>query len=259
MIKKDQKIMELGLKGKYFLVTGASSGFGKAVSIALINEGAHILINARREAELKEIKNLAPMQVDYIAADISIPLEQDQVLNTLGDKILHGAFINAGGPPAKSAMETKLKDWDDAYKSLVRWKVRIAKKLVQRMMGSEGGKLVFLESISVKQPVPNLVLSNAMRMAIVGYVKTLSSEVADQNIFMNILAPGYHNTAAMDRIIAKKADVLQISMEEARKKLKPKHQMARWVTLKIWPIWHYSCFLNTQIILTDKPLVWMED
>jgi len=249
--------MDLMLKDKYFLVTGASSGFGKAVAEALIKEGARVLINARSEEKLIEIKNTAPNQIEYIAADITIPLEQDKVLNKIGTQKLHGAFINAGGPPAKSAMETKLKDWDEAFKNLVRWKIRMTKKIVQRLISTEGGRLVFLESISVKQPVPNLALSNSMRMAIVGYVKTLSSEVAHHNISMNILAPGYHETAAMDRIIAKKAEVMNVSLEEAKNEIEKETLIGKMgnandlAKLALFLLSENASYINGQTISVD--------
>jgi len=208
--------MNLKLKDKYYLVTGASSGFGRAVAEALIEEGAYVLINARTEEKLEEIKSLAPDRVDYLAVDITVPLEQDKLLNKIGTRKLDGAFINAGGPPAKSAMSTKLKDWDDAYKDLVRWKIRMTKKLVYKFMGTGGGKMIFLESISVKQPIPNLALSNSMRMAMVGYVKTLSEEVGPKGVNMNILAPGYHETDAVQRIIRNKSAINAVDYDEAK-------------------------------------------
>jgi 3-oxoacyl-[acyl-carrier protein] reductase len=252
--------MDLKLKNKFYLVTGASSGFGRAVAEALIQEGARVLINARSEDKLKEIQKLAPDRVDYLAVDITIPLEQDKLLNKLGTRELSGAFINAGGPPAKSAMETKLKDWDDAYKSLVRWKIRITKKLVFRLMGSGGGKLIFLESVSVKQPVPNLALSNAMRLAMVGYVKTLSEEVGNKGVNMNILAPGYHDTDAMQRIIKKKSLIHEVSEEEARKMIEAETKMGTMgdpkdlASLALWLFSDHGNFITGQTISIDGGL-----
>lgn len=252
--------MELKLKNKYYLVTGASSGFGRAVAEALIEEGAYVLINARSEEKLKEIQKLAPKRVDYLAVDITIPLEQDKLLNKLGSRELDGAFINAGGPPAKSALETKLKDWDDAYKTLVRWKIRITKKLVYKLMSSGGGKMIFLESISVKQPVPNLVLSNAMRMAMVGYVKSLSDEVGKKGVNMNILAPGYHDTDAMNRIIKKKALVNDVSEEEARKIIVSETKLGKMgdpkdlASLALWLFSDHAQYITGQTISVDGGL-----
>jgi len=252
--------MDLNLKGKYFLVTGAGSGFGRAIAEALIKEGAFVFANSRTESKLEELKKMAPNQVEYLAADISIPLEQERVLNMIGDRVLSGAVINAGGPPAKSAMEAKLNDWDAAYKSLVRWKVRLTKKLVERFIGWEYGRLVFVESISVKQPVENLVLSNAFRMAIVGYVKTLSQEVAGKGINLNIMAPGYHDTHAMKRIIAKKAETLKISEAKARKYIEAETPLGKmgdakdFAEMALWLLSPNSRYVTGQTISIDGGL-----
>lgn len=252
--------MNLNLKDQVYLVTGASSGFGRSVAEALIKEGAYVLANARSLDKLKELKKMAPKQVEYLAADITIPLEQDKVLNLIGNRILSGAFINAGGPPAKSAMECRLNDWDDAYKSLVRWKIRLTKKLVQRMINWGGGRIVFLESISVKQPVENLALSNSFRLAIVGYVKTLSQEVGNKGINLNILAPGYHDTNAMKRIIAKKALIMDISEDKARKMIEDETPMGKMgnandlASLALWLFSSQSSYINGQTISVDGGL-----
>jgi len=252
--------MDLNLKDKYYLVTGASSGFGRAVAEALIKEGASLLINARTEEKLKEIQKLAPDRVNYLAVDITIPLEQDKLLNKIGTRDLDGAFINAGGPPAKSALNTKLKDWDEAYKTLVRWKIRITKKLVHRFMSSGGGKMIFLESISVKQPVPNLVLSNSMRMAMVGYVKSLSDEVGPKGVNMNILAPGYHDTNAMQRIIKNKSLVNDVSFEDAKKMIESETMLGKMgdpkdlASLATWLFSDHANYITGQTISVDGGL-----
>lgn len=252
--------MDLKLKGQYFLVTGAGSGFGRAIAEALIKEGAFVFANSKTEEKLIELKEMAPEQVEYLAVDITIPLEQDKVLNMIGNKRLSGAVINAGGPPAKSAMESRLNDWDTAYKSLVRWKVRITKKLVQRFIGWGGGKMVFVESISTKQPIDNLVLSNAFRLAIVGYVKTFSQEVGSKGVNMNILAPGYHDTNAMERIIARKALTMDVSLEEARKHIEAETMMDKmgnaddFASLALWLLSTKSDYVTGQTISVDGGL-----
>jgi len=252
--------MNLYIKDKYFLVTGAGSGFGRAIAEALINEGALIFANSRTEQKLESLKQLAPNQVEYLAADISVPIEQNKVLEMIGAKQLTGAIINAGGPPAMSALETRLKDWDDAYKSLMRWKIRLTKKLVQSFIRSEYGRLVFIESISVKQPVENLVLSNAFRMAMVGYVKTLSQELGAKGVNLNIMAPGYHDTHAMTRIIAKKSDSLGISIEEARQHIEAETMMGKmgdakdFASLALWLLSPHSRYITGQTISVDGGL-----
>lgn len=252
--------MDLNLKDKHFLVTGAGSGFGRAIAEALIKEGALIFANSRTEEKLESLKLLAPNQVEYLAADITIPLEQEKVLSMISLDQLSGAVINAGGPPAKSAMETKLVDWDNAYKSLVRWKIRLSKRLTERFIQNGYGRLIFIESISVKQPVENLVLSNAFRMAMVGYVKTLSQEVGSKGVNMNIMAPGYHDTHAMERIIAKKSKLFGISIEEARRHIEEETMMGKmgdpkdFASLAMWLLSPHSKYITGQTISVDGGL-----
>ena len=252
--------MDLKLKGQNFLVTGAGSGFGRAIAEALLEEGAYVFANSRTESKLEELKRMAPDQLEYLVADITIPLEQERVLNMIGNRVLSGAVINAGGPPAKSAMEARLNDWDAAYKSLVRWKVRLTKKLVERFLGWEYGRIVFVESISVKQPVENLVLSNAFRMAMVGYVKTLSQEVGARGVNLNILAPGYHDTHAMKRIIAKKAETLKITEALARKHIEEETLLGQmgdprdFAELALWLLSANSKYVTGQTISVDGGL-----
>lgn len=252
--------MELNLKDKYFLVTGAGGGFGRAIAINLIKEGANIIANARTEENLISLKKLAPKQVQYLAADITIATEQEKLLDMIGDTQLSGAVINAGGPPAKSAMETRLKDWDDAYKSVMRWKIRLAKKLVIRFINAQYGRIVFIESISVKQPVENLVLSNSFRMAMVGYIKTLSQEVGKYGVNMNIMAPGYHDTHAMKRIIAKKSESKGIPIDEARSYIEAETMMGKmgdpndFASLALWLLSPHSRYITGQTISVDGGL-----
>jgi len=252
--------MELNIKDKYFLVTGAGSGFGRAIAEALIKEGALIFANSRTQEKLETLKQMAPSQVEYLAADISIPIEQNKVLSMIGSTDLTGAVINAGGPPAKAAMETRLQDWDNAYKSLMRWKIRLTRKLVPQLIRKGYGRMVFIESISVKQPVENLVLSNAFRMAMVGYIKTLSQEIGSKGVNLNIMAPGYHDTHAMQRIIAKKSQTKNISVDEARKYIEQETMMGKmgdpkdFASLALWLLSPHSRYITGQTISVDGGL-----
>lgn len=253
--------MDLYLKNKRFLVCGAASGFGRAIAEALLGEGAFVIVTARREFELKKIAEIAPERVQIVVADLFKEDDQDNLLNQIDLNKLSGAVINAGGPPAKSFMETEMKDWDDAYISLVKWKVRLTKKILPAFIEKKYGRLLFVESKSVKQPVENLVLSNSMRLAVVGFVKTLSQEVAHQGITMNIMAPGYHDTPAMERIFAKKASVNKISINEARKSIESEIAMGKmgdpkdFAQMALLLLSPASNFINGQTISIEGGLI----
>jgi 3-oxoacyl-[acyl-carrier protein] reductase len=198
--------MDLGIKKQLFLVGGATSGFGYAVATRLVEEGASIIAVARNEEKLQSLKAISPGQIEIIPGDITTEEIIQKISGTIGTRQLHGILVNAGGPPAKTALETSLDDWDDAYKSILRWKIAITQAIVKKQQPYQYGRIVYIESSSVKQPLENLVLSNSLRLAVVGFVKTLSQEIAKSGITLNIMAPGSHDTAAIERVYTKKAE-----------------------------------------------------
>lgn len=208
--------MDLGLKDKLFVVTGATSGFGKAIADGLVNEGANVIINARGEEKLIAAKAAYSDQIDYIAGDITSDATISALINKIGDRRLDGILINAGGPPAKSFVATELGDWDNAYKNILRWKVKLTQALLPKLMEQSYGRIVYIESASVKQPIENLVLSNSLRLAVVGFVKTMSREIGSSGVTCNIIAPGYHATPAMERLFAKKSELDGITTDQAK-------------------------------------------
>lgn len=253
--------MNLSLKNNCFLICGAASGFGRAIAEALLSEGAEVIVTARRQEELEKIAAIAPDRVQAIAADLFKEEDQDALLSQIDVHRLSGAVINAGGPPAKSFLETEMEDWDNAYVSLVKWKVRLVKKILPVLIENKYGRLVFVESKSVKQPVENLVLSTSMRLAVVGFVKTLSQEVAHHGITLNIMAPGYHDTPAMQRIFEKKAAVNNIPVAEARKEIEnelPLGKMgdpANFAQMALLLLSPNSSFINGQTISVEGGLI----
>lgn len=253
--------MEYDINDNLFVVTGATSGFGSAVAHALINQGAHIIANARGEERLMELKNKYPGKVDILPGDITTDATISQLLRLIGDRYIHGILVNAGGPPAMSFIKTDLSDWDKAYETVLRWKIKITKSLLPIFLKQKYGRYVFIESASVKQPIENLVLSNSIRLAVVGFVKTLSQEIADSGINLNILAPGYHATPAMERLFTHKAMLLGISPEEAKKEFEAESKMGKLgnpddlATLALWLLSKHSSFVTGQTISVDGGLI----
>ncbi len=211
--------MDLQLKNKLFLICGASSGFGKAIAESLLQEGAHVFAVARGEGKLKALQQEFPEQVEIFAGDLTKDAVISELEKQLEKKQLHGMLLNSGGPPALAALETNIQQWDEAYRSVLRWKVELVLRLLPIFQKNSNGRILFLESQSVKQPIPSLVLSNSFRAGVVGFAKTLALEIAKTGITVNVLAPGSHETPAIERVIQKRSEDSGKSQEEMRRKL----------------------------------------
>lgn len=249
--------MDLKIKNQLFIVGGATSGFGKATAEKLMSEGANIIGIARTPEPLEILRSKYPANCKTLCGDLSNP-ETLQALHEQFDlSAISGAFINAGGPPAMQFMETRLTDWDNAYNLLVRWKVALTQMLIPVFVKNGYGRLVYVESVSVKQPIDNLVLSTSLRMAVVGFVKTLSQETSGKNITMNVMAPGYHDTPAVQRVFKKKSELSGISIEEAKENLLnqiPAGRMGNtddFASLACWLLSPSSGYINGQTITVD--------
>ncbi len=253
--------MELKLAEKLFVVTGATSGFGRAIAESLIKENATVIINARGTEKLEAFQAQYPKNIEVVAGDITSDAVISQLIRTIDDRELSGMLINAGGPPAKSFINTEIQDWDNAYQSILRWKVKLTQEIIPLLKKNNYGRLVYIESASVKQPIENLVLSNSLRLAVVGFIKTLSQEVAADGITLNIIAPGYHATPAMDRLFQKRSDLQGISIAEARKAFEDEISVGQMgnpedlASLVTWLLSPYSRYITGQTISVDGGLL----
>lgn len=249
--------MDLQIKNKRFIVSGASSGLGKAIAMALLQEGALVIAVARGEEKLQALAASAPGQVEILAGDISDSAVIAQLITLLGDRELHGMVVNAGGPPAKMVLETTLADWDLAYKNILRWKVELTQAIVPKMIARKYGRIVYIESYSVKQPVENLVLSNSLRVAVVGMMKTLSQEIGKSGVTLNVLGPGSHNTPAIERLYHKKTEQTGLPYEEVRKTAIQQIPVGAlgeaedFASLALWLLSPASRYITGQTIMVD--------
>ncbi len=253
--------MDLKITGKWFFVGGAGSGFGKAVAIQLAREGARILAVSRTEQKLQLLQSSFPEQIEILCGNLFDINLHPEIIKRLKNFELSGAFINAGGPPAGGFYEINQSQWEEAWKTVVSWKIALTKSLVPLMRRHNYGRLLFLESVSVKQAVPNLILSNALRPAVVGFAKTIANEVAADGITVNVLAPGYHTTTAMERLFAKKACRENISNEEAKQSFENEIPVGKigkpeeLASLAMWLLSPLSRYVTGQVIGHDGGMV----
>ncbi|MEM1326551.1 MAG: SDR family oxidoreductase [Bacteroidota bacterium] len=253
--------MNLHIDNQCFIVGGASSGFGKATAEALLKEGAIVYGIARGADRLQSLFERYPKRFVPVTGDLTTTETLDHLFELLDGHIISGALVNAGGPPAATFLETNLEDWDAAYRQVMRWKIDFSKRMIAHFKTQQYGRLVFVESVSVKQPIENLVLSNAFRLGVVGFVKTLAQEVAVQGITMNILAPGYHATPAINRLIDKKVDTENISKEAAQAAFTSQIPVGKmgapddFAALAVWLLSPQSRYLTGQTISVDGGVV----
>jgi 3-oxoacyl-[acyl-carrier protein] reductase len=199
--------MELGIKNKTAFVAASSQGLGKMVALELAQEGARIIICARNKNNLEntkqEIEKQTGITVLALAGDLSVPAERDQIIKaTLQSyKTIDILVTNTGGPPAGKFEEFKQEDWDHTYHNLLSSVVGLVNGFLPGMKQQQWGRIISITSMAVKQPVNNLVLSNSVRASVVGLVKTLSNELAIDNITVNNVMPGYTETERLNELI----------------------------------------------------------
>jgi 3-oxoacyl-[acyl-carrier protein] reductase len=179
--------LDLGLTDRRALVTAASKGLGRACAATLIAEGARVFISSRSpEATAREIG-----AVGSIAADISATGEPERVVAAAVDALggLDVLIVNAGGPPPGTFQDVPLASWSDAFQLTLMSAVRLVHAALPSLKKSDQARIVFISSISVRQPIPFLALSNSLRAAVSGLAKTLSLELASDHITVNSVAP----------------------------------------------------------------------
>ena len=191
--------MNLGIAGKTALVTGASKGIGYAVAQGLAAEGARVIISARGEkrlAEAVEELRVGGAEVAGVSADVSKPESIENLLAATRARFGPPDILisNAGGPPTGKATDLADDAWSKGYDLTLMANVRLAKAVLPHMQAQAWGRIINITSVSIKQPVPNLTLSNAFRAAVTGFAKTLSSEVAASGVTINNVGPGYTAT-----------------------------------------------------------------
>ncbi len=210
--------MELGLNGKVVLVAAASQGIGRATALAFAREGCQVIICARNATPLREaaraIHEETGADVLPVPADVSKLADATAFVDKA--RAAYGGIdvlvANAGGPPTGRFESLTEEQWAAAYNLTLLSVVRLVRAAAPEMRNRGGGSIVALTSISVKQPLDNLLLSNTMRAAVVGLVKTLARELAPDKVRVNAVAPGFIGT---DRLI----DIQKVRADREHRKL----------------------------------------
>jgi 3-oxoacyl-[acyl-carrier protein] reductase len=188
--------MDLGLKGKVALVTAASKGMGKASALAFAAEGARVAICARSEGDLEvaadEVRSKTGAEVLAVPADVT-KLDDVERLVARTTQAFGGVDVlvaNCGGPPRGGLAEVTDQQWYGAFEVSLLSVVRLIRAVLPSMRARRWGRILTIQSVSVKQPVEGLLLSNAVRPGVAGLAKTLAPELGKDNITINVVCPG---------------------------------------------------------------------
>ena len=198
--------MDLGIDGNAALVTASSSGLGKASAKALAREGVDVVINGRDEERLAdakaEVEAVATGEVVAHSADLTDADEIAALVEATADEFgtIDHLVTSAGGPPSGAFLDTDDEDWQHAYELLVMSVVRLARESYPHLKEGDGGTIVNITSRSVKEALDSLVLSNAVRMGVIGLEKTLSKEFAPE-VRANAVLPGPHETSRIRDLV----------------------------------------------------------
>ncbi len=188
--------MDLGIKGKVAIVAASSKGLGKAVAMGLAEEGVKVTICARGEETLKEaareIESRTGAEILAICADVT---QLKDIKNLVSETVKkHGnvdiLVNNAGGPPLGIFPNFSEEDWKKAVELNLMSTINLTREAIPYMQRQKWGRIINITSVAVKQPIEGLILSNTVRAGVVGLAKTLSNELAADNITVNNICPG---------------------------------------------------------------------
>ena len=217
--------MNFGLTDKVAVVGASSKGLGRAIALGLAQEGAKVAICARDSdalaATADDIRNQTGTEVLAVPTDVSHP---EQVENFINTAISHFGGIdilvnNAGGPRAGRFDDLAAQDYQDAVHLNLMSTINLCRAAVPSMRERGGGRIINLTSVSVKQPVDNLMLSNMARTGVIGFAKTLATELAPDKILVNNVCPGIIFTDRIQQLATVRAEEAGITFDEALEKM----------------------------------------
>lgn len=211
--------MDLGLEDKVALVTAASKGLGKAAARALAEEGAKLAICARSDAleeTAAEFRLDLGAEVLAIRADLTEPDQIAQLVKRTLDRYqrIDILIINAGGPKPGGFLDLTAQDWQIAVDLVIMSAVRLCYAVLPHMLQAGSGSIVASQSISVKEPIENLLLSNSLRMAVIGLMKSLAIEFGPKGIRVNSINPGWTWTERVEALMRDRAERNMSPVEE---------------------------------------------
>src|SRR6266542_4721672 len=212
--------MDLGIRDRVALVAAASKGIGFAAARELAREGARVFLCSRDQARASEAAQKIHDETGASVAGVGADVTDDEAIKRFVSIARERAgridilVSNAGGPPASSFADASLELFRQAFELNALSAIRLAKLVLPGMQAQRWGRIVNITSVSVKQPIDGLLFSNTVRAALTGWAKTVSNEVARDNVTINNVAPGYTLTERQDELAEARALALAKSKDE---------------------------------------------
>lgn len=213
--------MDLGLTGRAALVTASSQGIGRAVAFALAREGARVAVCSRdlaaTERTAAEIRAATGAEAVAFRCDLAVAEQVDALVDAVLARFgtLHVLVNNAGGPPPGRLDRVTDADWRRGFEITLMSAVRATRRALPAMRAQRWGRIVNVSSYSVKQPIPDIALSNSLRLGALGWAKTLAGEVAADNVLVNTVGPGWTRTDRVAQMLDARAAASGASVAEA--------------------------------------------
>ncbi len=255
--------METGLKDRVVIVAGASQGIGRATARAFAAECAKLSIFARNEKTLKTAAD--EIRAEYKSDVYAEPLDAtdfptvDSFVKRTAERFgrIDVIVANAGGPPAKNFLSTTIDDWRKAVEANFLSVVALAKSAIPYMQKNRWGRVVTITSTSVKHPIPDLILSNAVRPSVMALVRSLSVEFGADNITFNNIGPGYTTTERLNELAGTRALAAGVDQQEIYKQWAtqiPLRRLAKPEEIAeaiVWLASERASYITGQTILVD--------
>lgn len=255
--------METGLRNRVAIVAASSQGIGRATALALAAEGAHLALCARNADALEQVaeeaRRVHGVSVHTETFDVADDLRVRQFVEAVHHQFgrVDVCVTNAGGPPAKPFLDTVMTEWDSAYQLNLRSIVSFAQAVLPFMQQRLWGRIVTITSVAVKQPVPELVLSNSVRAGVLGLVRSLATQFGPDNITINNVGPGYTATARMKELAETRARAagasaadyeMQIAEDIPLRRLAQPEEIADAI---VWLASERASYVTGQTVLVD--------
>lgn len=255
--------MDLGLKDRVAIVAASSHGLGQATARGFAAEGCKVAMCSRNlkavEVAAEEIRSTQGADVYYEAFDVTDAPAVQRFVENVAKRFgrIDICVTNAGGPPAKSFMATTIEEWKRAADLNFLSVVYFAHQVIPHMQRNRWGRIITITSVAVKQPVADLVLSNSVRSAVVGLVRSLANEFGKDGILVNNVGPGYTATDRLKELAAARSKSTGKSEQEmfegwaADTAVKRVGQPAEFADAVVWLASERASYITGQTLLVD--------